>query len=199
MKDTVSSRTAPVKAFPSAQTAQVGGELADLTSDALFAGADDDLLPISPSSSDSHYEMSAVSDGEIGDSNDELPAFMSNTASLDDAHPSGMFEPASSEVFVASPWYDQSIESWNRYHFFVALGFGPSSLAVLGFFLVSALVRGHSIDSSITALIVGCLGMVAFLLLSVSAAALIVLLVDLGRTLRRLVDRSNRNASIASE
>jgi len=143
--------------------------------------------------------MSPVSEDEIGDSNDELRAFRSNTAPPDGAQASGTFEPASSEVFLASPWYDRFIDSWNRYHFFVALGFGTSSLVILGFFLVRALVSGHIIHSSITALIVGCLGMVAFLLLSVSAAALIVLLVDLGRNLRRLLVNSNQDARVANE
>jgi len=142
--------------------------------------------------------MSGVFENEDGDSNVELPAFTANTASDDEAHPSGTFEPASSVVLPAIPWYDQFIESWSRYHFFVALGFGTSSLGVLGFFLVRALVSGQIINASITALIVGCVGTVAFLLLSVSATALILVLVDLGRNVRRLIVSSNRDTRIAS-
>jgi len=143
--------------------------------------------------------MSSVFDDENGDSNVELPAFTANTASADLAHPSGTFEPASADVLPAIPWYDSFIDFWSRFHFFVALGFGTSSLAVLGFFLVRALVGGQVINASITALILGCVGTVAFLMLSVSATALILLLVDLGRNVRRLIVSSNRDARIVSE
>jgi len=140
--------------------------------------------------------VSGIFADENGDAILEPPAFTANTASDDLANPSGTF---GSEVLPATPWYDKFIDSWSRYHFFVALGFGTSSLAVLGFFLVRALVGGQIINASITALIVGCVGTVAFLLLSVSATASILLLVDLGRNVRRLIASSNRDARIASE
>ena len=143
--------------------------------------------------------MSGEYVGDMGDSNVELPAFTSPSGSPDDGQSSGTFEAASSEVVLPNPWYYNFIDAWSRFHFFVALGFGTSSLAVLGFFLVRALTGGEIISSSITALIVGCVGTVAFLLLSVSATALIVLLVDLGRNLRRLTVSSNRDARVAGE
>jgi len=178
---------------------RVGGGLARVSSEGFFSGDDDDPSPDSPGPGDSHYEMSAVFEDVNGDSNFELRAFTRGAASVDEAHPSLTFEPASSEVLLPFPWHYNFIDSWSRFHFFVALGFGTSSLAMLGFFLVRALVGGQIINSSITTLMVGCIVTVAFVLLSVSATALIVLLVDLGRNLRRLTAHSNRDARIAGE
>jgi hypothetical protein len=188
----------PFKTSGSTKSAQVGG-VGRFSSEAFFSADDDDPLADSPGLGDSHYDMPVVFDDDLGDSNAEVPTYRSPGASREEGHPSGTFEPASSEVFLTSPWYDNFIDSWSRYHFFTALGFGTSSLAVLGFLLVRALVAGQIMDSSITALIVGCVGTVAFLLLSVSATALIVLLVDLGRNLRRLIVNSTRDARIAGE
>ena len=147
------------------------------SSEGFFSGYDQDPAPDSAGPGDSHYEMSAVFEDD-DDSNFELPAFDPGAASLDEANPSSTFERASSEVLLPFPWYYNFIDSWSRFHFFVALGFGTSSLAMLGFFLVRSLVVGQIIDSSITTLIVGCVLTIAFVLLSVSATALIVLLVD---------------------
>ncbi len=78
-------------------------------------------------------------------------------------------------------------------HFYVVVGFAASSLSVLGFFLVRALVAGQTLSSSITALLIGCVGTVAFLLLSLSATVLIILLVDLARSVRLLIQQTERN------
>jgi membrane protein implicated in regulation of membrane protease activity len=73
------------------------------------------------------------------------------------------------------------------------VGFAASSLAVLGFLLVSALVAGRIVSSSITALIVGCVATVALLLLSLSATVLSILVIDLARNMRLLIQRTDRS------
>ena len=62
------------------------------------------------------------------------------------------FETASSEFAVPVPWYFNVIDSWGRLHLYVATGFAASSLLVLGFLLVRALVAGYIVSSSVIAL-----------------------------------------------
>jgi hypothetical protein len=156
------------KVSKSGQAVPVGGGLTRSSNGSFFSGHDDDPVPGRRGPGDSHYEMSAVFEDTTGDSDVEIAAYRpASGASPDEAHPSGAFEAASSEVLLPSPWYYNFIDSWSRFHFFVALAFGTSSLSFLGFLLVRALVGGQIIDSSITSLIVGCVGTVAFLLLSV--------------------------------
>jgi hypothetical protein len=149
--------------------------------------------------SDSHYELSAVFEDTTSRGDEGASTHWSTRASLDDEQYTATFEPAAADGLLANPWFDAFIDSWSRYHCMIALGFGTSSLAVLGFLLVRALWGGAVIDSSITALIVGCVMTVAFMLLSVSATVLVALLVDLGRSLRQLLIQSNRGVEIASE
>ncbi len=156
---------------------------------------DDASFSLRPQSDWEQDVSSAVLGGDPDDSQVELPAFTS--ASPTD--PSGeiesapAFESESSEIALAVPWYYKFIESWGRVHFYVVLGFAASSLAVLGYLLISALVAGRALSSSITALIIGCVGTVAFLLLSLSATVLIILVIDLGRSVRVLIQQTGRN------
>jgi hypothetical protein len=168
-----------------------------LSSEAYFSG-DDDSLPDELGPGDSHYDMAGFFEADGGNSDYELPAYRSNSG-LPEEHPSGTFEPAITAVPVASPWYDGFIDTLSRIQLWIAVGFGTSSLAVLGFLLARALAGGAIIDTSITALIVGCVGTFAFMMLSISATVLIVLVVDLGRNLRQLIVRSNQRARIAGE
>ena len=157
-----------------------------------FSADSDGDLPVfaDRSTYDASYETGAVLGGGPDDSQTELPAFVDGESPAAAAPEAG-----SSGLFLADPWYFNVIDSWGRLHFYVALGFGASSLAVLGYFLVSAIVGGHTLNSSITALIVGCVGTIAFLLLSLSASALVMLLVDLARNMRALIQRADRNLS----
>jgi hypothetical protein len=162
-------------------------------------GDDDDPLDDASFSlrlqSDWQGVSSAVLGGDPDDSQVELPAFTSESP----PDPSGeiesapAFESESSEIALPIPWYYKFIESWGRVHFYVVLGFATSSLAVLGFLLISALVAGHALSPSITALIIGCVGTVAFLLLSLSATVLIILVIDLGRSVRVLIQQTGQN------
>jgi hypothetical protein len=180
----------------SAHSAQIGGTLGRLSSEALFSGEDDDSLPEEPGPGDSQYDMAGFFEEEGGGSNNEMPAYRA-AGGLREAP--GSFEPASTELLLDSPWYDRFIEGLSRAQFLIALGFGSSTLAVLGYFLVRALVGGAVIDASITALIVGCVGTVAFMLLSVSATVLVVLLVDLLKNLRQLIVRVNPEPRVARD
>jgi hypothetical protein len=162
--------------------------------------ADDlDLMGFTMGSpSDSQFDMPGVLGGDPDDSQVELPAFASGeeeqSGEIEIAPP---FEPQSAEFALAVPWYYKYIESWGRVHFYVAVGFAASSLAVLGFLLVSALVAGRIVSSSITALIVGCLATVALLLLSLSATVLSILVIDLARNMRLLIQQTDRSPAQA--
>ena len=163
--------------------------------------ADDDPLDfqLPPQSDWQQATSSAVLGGDPDDSQVELPAFTSTAEPSGDDEPDPAFEYASSEFALPIPWYYRFLESWGRVHFYVVLGFAASSLAVLGFLLVNALVAGHILSSSITALIIGCVGTIAFLLLSLSATVLIILVIDLGRSLRVLIQQTDRNPARAVE
>jgi hypothetical protein len=183
------------------------GELSDRRSEILsaaelphvlrrgfFASDDEDVSLVGPDSlirgpDDSQYELSAIfAEGTdpSRDSLDQLPAFSMDSAVPDAAHSAASLDPAEAEVRLAVPWYYRYIDAWGRFHFFTALGFAAVSLSILGFLLLRALVGGEVMHTSITALVVGCLGTIAFLLLSLSVAALAALLADLDKSVRHL-------------
>ncbi len=137
--------------------------------------------------------------GDPDDSQTELPAFTSDMPPSGETEAVRPFETPSGLVDVPVPWFFNFIDSWGRLHFFVALGFAASSLSVLGYFLVRALVSGEILSSSIAALIVGCVGTIAFLLLSLSATALIFLLIDLARNVRHLMQRADRTLGVPTD
>jgi predicted Zn finger-like uncharacterized protein len=169
-------------------------EFARVPYESFAMGSDNDLPAFAPRLPyDSQYEMTAVLGGDPDDSQTEMPAFTAGKTPSGETEDTPPFETAGAELFLPVPWYYSFIDSWGRLHFFVALGFAASSLSVLGFLLARALVGGHILSSSITALIVGCVGTVAFLLLSLSATALIVLLIDLARNVRQLIQQADRN------
>ena len=90
---------------------------------------------------------------------------------IDAARP---LETEAPNVLLPLPWYFNVIGSWGRFHFYVATGFATSSLVVLGFLLFRALVAGSTVSSSITALIIGCVGTIAFFMITLSASVLTV-------------------------
>jgi hypothetical protein len=159
-----------------------------------FPDGSDEITAVAPLTPfDSQYEMTVVLGGDPDDSQTELPAFdggMDESGEIEAGRP---FETASSEFAVPVPWYFSVIDSWGRLHFYVATGFAASSLLVLGFLLVRALVAGYIVSSSVIALIIGCVGTIAFLLISLSATVLTVLLFDLARNVRALIQQSDRN------
>jgi hypothetical protein len=78
------------------------------------------------------------------------------------------------------------VELWSRLQLPVTLGFGAIALGVLGFLCLRSSIGGQSPSAATSALLVGFLGTVAFVLLSVSAIVLNGLLVELTRDLRQL-------------
>jgi hypothetical protein len=160
---------------------------------------DDDRAARLRSPFDSHYDMAAMFDETPDESGAEIPAF--------DPGSSGEFEtvtPATDrssadELFQPSPWYYKFINSWGRFQFVAGLGFAASALSVLGFLLARAIVAGQTVSTSVTALVLGCVGTIAFLLLSLSATALIMLLADLDRNVRQLIQQADRDAAAARD
>jgi hypothetical protein len=155
---------------------------------------------------DSQYELPVMIDdgddsqdgpraGEAGRclSSDDFPVYTDN-------RPSGEFAVRpGAEIAVANLWYLRFIDSWARYHFVIALGFGALSLVILGFSLARAVVGAQTVSLSVTALITGGIALVAFSLLLVTATALNLVLVSLARNVRRLRIPHDRDRRIASD
>jgi hypothetical protein len=185
------SDRAPERAAPSPHVR----DLALAALDGFTSGSDDDIPALTPPTPfDSQYEMTAVLGGDPDDSQTELPAFVGTADASGEIESARPFDTPSSEYLLPVPWYFKFIDSWGRLLFYAATGFAAASLAVLGFLLVRALVAGDIMSSSVTALIIGCVGTIAFLLISLSATALTVLLVDLSRSVRLLIQQSDRHA-----
>jgi hypothetical protein len=145
---------------------------------------------------DSHYDLTAVMGKGMDDSQVELPAFSADDwPALEPGADSGSGPAAA----LPEPWYVRFIDSWGRYHAGVVLCFGGVSLIILSYFLFRPLLGGESVTSSTTALVVGCVGIIAFLLLSFTASAFYLLLLDLGRNMRQLNLQANRRPNSVAD
>lgn len=145
---------------------------------------------------DSQYELTPVMGNGIDDSQVDLPAFSADDwPALQAGADSGFGEAAA----LPEPWYFRFIDSWGRYHAGFVLGFGGASLIVLSYFLFRPLLGGESVTSPTTALVVGCVGTIAFLLLSFTATAFYLLLLDVGKNVRQLNLQANRRPYAAAE
>jgi hypothetical protein len=170
-------------------------DIALATLDGFTSGSEDEIPGLTdPSPYDSQYEMTAALGEDPDDSQTELPAFMGGPDESGEFVIGPPRETGSSEFVLPVPWYFNFIDSWGRVHFYIASGFAAASFAVLSYLLVRALVAGQTLSSSATALIIGCVGVIAFLLISLSATALTVLLVDLARNVRMLIQQADRNS-----
>lgn len=137
---------------------------------------DDDSVEIELGSSDSHYELPVMTsrghrkegDGE-GDSVGE-----------------GDRAGAGSASGEWPVWVYRSAAIWNRVQLQAALVLGCASLLVVGYLLTCALWSGWEISASASLLVVGLLGTMGFVWLSLVATRLFVLLEDLSRALNRL-------------
>ncbi len=185
------------RSYDAAFSAPAALPLAPAHVDDFFSGTDDDADrdERGPSSGDSHYEFSAILDDGSDGSDDEMPAFDPRADHPAANRPDLRFESGSTEILLPNAWYYQFIDSWGRFQFFTALGFAAASLSVLGYLLARAIVSGEILSSSTTALILGCVGTIAFLLLSLSATALIVLLVDLAKNVRQLIQQTEQSSA----
>jgi hypothetical protein len=182
--------------FEASPIAERIGSIARFTSETQAATIDepDDSSPQGVDPDDSQYELPVSVIVDIDDSQVELPAF-----TPDDKWPVAGGDPPSLELSPSSPWHYRFVDSWGRYHFAIAIGFGAFSLVILGFFLARTILGGQTISASVTLLIVGCVGMVAFLLLSVTVTALNMLLADLTKNVRQLRIQSEPKTRIFGE
>jgi hypothetical protein len=170
---------------------------------ALIAGLDDedDLPPTLTDLDDSNYEMTVSLDGELDDSQFELPAIKETDPSLSppDDRPAPALVVSGSEPLPPDPRYYNLIDSWSRIGFWGVLALGAIALVVIGVFLVRAFLGAPNLNTSTTVLILGFVGTIAFLLISFMTTALNLLLVDLARNTRRLRIHADRSAQIASD
>ncbi len=167
---------------------------------AFMAGDDGEEGARHENRSVSHDNLTAMPGDEASDSHFELPAFPSDDLEPDHAQSGLTDQPAVGFASVgAGASNGWPIGAWGRYHLYVALGFGGVSLGVIGYFLVRPLVGGAAVSSSTTALILGCIGTIAFLLLSVAATTLNYLLLDLGNNVRQLMRQANLRPQAARD
>jgi hypothetical protein len=174
-----------------------------LTEGAFFGSSDDD----EPSSSwrdpsDSHYEVTEPFDDELDGPPSELPPADSEDSGefYQVADSPGVQEATSASAGPASSapvaWSSKSLHNWRRFQLLAAISFGGLSLAVLGFFLVSALTAGRAINSEILAIVVGVIGTVAFLLLSIEATTLLAVVLELARHMQQIRAENGRMAGV---
>ena len=186
--------------FEASRIAQSISNPARLSSDARSATVNEpDWSPRAVDPNDSQYELPVSTIVDIEDSQVELPAFTPDRSGPDDNWPIANDDSPSGELTLSSPWYLSFVDSWGRYHFAVAIGFGAFSLALLGFFLTREILGGQTIGASVTLLIVGCVVVVAFLLLSVTVTALNLLLADLTKNVRQLRIQSEPKTRIVGD
>jgi hypothetical protein len=175
------------------------GTMSSLARDGFFAGFDeDDPRSPDPGPADSHYELTEGGEVAPDDSVDDWPA-VSPSETPSDPWLAATAEPAATEVLTRDPWYYKLIDDFGHLQFYVALTFGALALALLSFLLVRTLSGSLGLDSSVSALVVALVGTMAFLLISLIATVLIVLLVDLARNIRRLRIHADRSAGIPRE
>jgi hypothetical protein len=184
-------------------SAQLDDELARFGSAAAFlAGLDNnDLDPPSTLTDlgDSNYELTVSLEGELDDSQFEIPAVTVTDPPQSESRSSHAHALTGMEPLSAEPQFYKRIDKWTRICFFGVLGLGALSLVVIGVFLGRALLGTQNINSSTTTLIVAFVGTIAVLLISFTTTALNVLLVDLARNVRRLRIHADGESPTASK
>jgi len=180
--------TEDLPAFGPNQKAAIANDRSRLATEPLIGGFDDhDYSEIELGPGDSQYELS--SGGEAFpdyDSQAELPAIGSRQADPIPIPATDLRNARSSKPAPIVPWYGRLVEIWTRYQIVVTLGYGALGIVVLGFCLIRTSFGGQSLTPASSSLVVGFLGAIAFVLLSLSGLAQSILLIDLARRLRRL-------------
>ncbi len=130
-----------------------------------------------PSMSSASSSASRVGSGESGVARSEEPKRIQAASG--------------SDVLAAKPvpiirGNGRFVDIWSRYHLFTTIGFGALAFLVLGFLLLKSCTGGQVITPATSTLVVGLLGTVAFVLLSLIGLALNFLLIELACDLRRL-------------
>jgi zinc-ribbon domain len=196
----------PVVVPPRRQnTAREFGRFSD---EDLFDGSDEfGSSEIALGPGDSQYELSAIVDGVADDeSHDDLPAIepprlepkqlqpmtVENVTRLETRGGTKQLRPAGDGSALASkpaPDFDRNgrfAGIWSRYQLLATLTFGAVAIAILGFLLLKSSVAGQSLPAATSALIVGLLGTIGFVLLSLTALVQSALLAELARDVRQL-------------
>jgi hypothetical protein len=161
-----------------------------------FSGADedeDDLEAGLPDPSDSQYEL------PVGVGDEDGAEF--NDWSTDDmpARPGPgerRIEAGDSSSVPSDPWYYKFIHAWGRVHFFGAIGFAALSMTVIACLVLARLTGNLKPESSAIAIVVGIVGAIALLMISLSTTALNLLLIDLARNIHRLRVHSDDKSKI---
>jgi hypothetical protein len=168
---------------------------------ALLASLDDnDLDPPSTLTDldDSNYELTVSLEGELDDSQFELPAVTVTDPPQSESRSPHAHAPARTEPLSEEPQYYNRIDKLIHICFWGILGLGAVSLVVIGVFLARALLGTQTINSTTTTLIMALVGTIAFLLISFTTTALSVLVLDLARNIRRLRIHADGDSGIAS-
>ncbi len=152
---------------------------------ALIASLDDDdLPPMVAGPNDSNYEITVALEGELDDSQFELPAIAETAPAPPASRPALASLLAGLEPFPRDSRYYDRIDSWIRVGFFGVLVLCAPSLLLIGFFILRAFLVGQYIHSTTTALILGFVGTIAIVLIMITLTALNLILLDLAKNTR---------------
>jgi hypothetical protein len=156
---------------------------------------------------DSQYELSAIVEGVADeDSHDDLPAIepprpepkqiqpirVESLSRSENRGGTTQLRPAEeSTALVATPTPEYSrnrrfADIWSRCQLVATLSFGAVAIVVLGLLLLKSAVGGQSLSAATSALVVGLLGTIGLVLLSLTGLVQSALLAELARDLRRL-------------
>ena len=184
----------PVKKSSETRIASGRAPAADLAVSTTLDDDDSALDALGPE--DSHYELTGINDDENDDSQVELPAFASDDAPSSDEIAVLSEDAPSEEIVIAHPRHFNLIDSLGRYRFAFSLTVGVLSLTSLGFFVREGILNAQTIQSSIAALLAGCVGLCGLLLLlfSMTRSPPHVLVGELAKYLRRPSPRTDMDS-----
>jgi hypothetical protein len=150
---------------------------------------------------DSHYELTVRNEEEIDDSQVDIPAFMSGDDPSSDEIAVLVEDPPTAASFIAEPRHSQLNVPRGRFRFAGPVAVGALSLTILAFLVRQGILDSQTVNSSITALIAGCIGLggVLLLLLSMSRTPLHQHLGELAKILRRPRPRRELDRPVASD
>jgi hypothetical protein len=181
---------------------EVVGRITRYSSDssvADFAEQAGELATIVLGPGDSHYELPALFDDDGIDSQVELPAFVAEPIESDSLNANAITGATIAADLRTNAWIYRHFDSWGRSHVLATLVIGIGALAGLAFCLVRSLIVGTTVGSSIIALVLACVGLAAFLLLSLTATPFYLHWFELTSSVRALPLRSTANRQMLSE
>jgi hypothetical protein len=167
-------------------------DLGRLTADPLRARpVDDDYCDFGLGPGDSHYDLSpSFVDFPNHDPRADTHAqsIVSTHSEPTHAAPLQAAATLSREPESAIPANVRLLDVWARHQLPATLGFGGLALLFFGLFLIRVWTDAPAGDGAILTLLVGIVGMIAFIFVSLMAAVLSAIMAQLVRELRRLSD-----------